>query len=145
MTRSDNKLFYTCSLIEYIGRDTNNKRIDVVNALGKENIGRIYEFSDVFHSDQIESVATEWCNRCNIQKGTFDNISVCRYRLPSHWDIGKVYCRLIKALGGNLVDTLFEVYSSWLAPKIDDYNIAVYYMSPEYLYLSYKEGYLLED
>jgi hypothetical protein len=116
----------------------------VASALGKDNITRIYEYSDVFHSDQIESVAAQWRERCNIQMGFFDNESVCRYRLPSHWDIGKVYSRLIQTLGGNVVDTLLNVYSSWLAPKIDDYNIAVYYMSPEYLYESYKEGRLLE-
>ena len=144
MDDTDNKLLYTCSLIEYIGRETNNKRIDVVNALGKANVDRIYEFSDVFHSDRIESVAAQWQERCNIQTGLFDNISVCRYRLPSHWDIGKVYSRLISAIGGNATETLHEVYSSWMAPKIDDYNIAVYYMSPEYLYESYKEGCLLD-
>ena len=144
MDDAENKLFYTCSLIEYIGRETNNRRIDVVNALGKANIDRIYEYSDVFHSDRIESVAAQWQERCDIQEGLFDNISVCRYRLPSHWDLGKVYCRLIMAIGGILTDTLHEVYSSWLASKIDDYNIAVYYMSPDYLYESYKEGRLLE-
>ena len=139
-----NKLFYTCSLIEYIGRETKNTRIDVIDALGKANIDRIYEYADVFHSDRIESVAAEWQARCSIPEGSFDNISVCRYRLPSHWDIGKVYSRLIIAIGGKPMDTLHEVYSSWLAPKIDDYNIAVYYMSPEYLFESYKEGCLLE-
>ena len=139
-----NKLFYICSLVEYIGRETKNRRIDVIEALGKANVNRIYDYSDVFHSDRIESVAAQWQERCNIQEGSFDNISVCRYRLPSHWDIGKVYSRLIKAIGGKATDTLFEVYSSWLAPKIDDYNIAVYYMSPEYLHASYKEGCLLE-
>ena len=144
MDESGNRMFYTCSLIEYISRTTHNRRIDVVNALGKVNIERIYEYSDVFHSDRIESVAAEWQERCNIQEGSFDNISTCRYRLPSHWDIGKVYSRLIKAIGGNATDTLHEVYSSWLAPKIDDYNIAVYYMPPGYLYESYKEGCLLD-
>ena len=144
MDDTESKLFYTCSLIEYIGRQTNNRRIDVVNALGKANVDRIYEYSDVFHSERIESVAAQWQERCNIQTGTFDNLSVCRYRLPTHWDIGKVYGRLIKSIGGNATQTLHEVYSSWLAHKIDDYNIAVYYMSPEYLYESYKEGCLLE-
>ena len=139
-----NKLFYTCSLIEYIGRETKNRRIDVIEALGNANVDRIFEYSDVFHSERIESVAAQWQERCNIREGLFDNISVCRYRLPSHWDIGKVYGRLISAIGGMVTDTLHEVYSSWLAPKIDDYNIAVYYMSPEYLYESYKEGCLLE-
>ena len=140
----DNKLFYTCSLIEHIGRETSNRRIDVVKALGKENTTHIYDYSDVFHCEPIEAVSAQWRERCNITEGDFDNISVCHYRLPTFWDIGKVYCRLIQSLGGNVIDTLFEVYASWLAPKIDDYDIAVYYMSPEYLYESWKEGCLLE-
>jgi len=140
----DNKLFFTCSLIEYIGRETNNRRLDVVKALGRENTARIYDYSDVFHCEPIESVSAQWRERCNIQAGVFDNISACRYRLPTHWDIGKVYCRLIQSLEGGAMDALYEVYSSWLASKIDDYNIAVYYMSPEYLYESYKEGSLLD-
>ena len=140
----DNKLFYTCSLIEHIGRETFNRRLAIINALGKENVTRIYEYSDVFHCESIEAVSAKWCEMCNIEEGEFDNTSTCRYRLPTCWDIGKVYCRLVQSLGGNVIDTLFEVYSSWLAPKIDDYNIAVYYMSPEYIYESYKEGALLE-
>ena len=144
MDEDTNKLFYTCSLIEYIGRETQNRRIDIIESLGKANVERIYTYADVFHSDRIESVSAAWQERCNIREGSFDNISVCRYRLPSHWDIGKVYSRLINAIGGRATDTLHEVYASWLAPKIDDYNIAVYYMSPEYLYASYKEGCLLE-
>ena len=140
----DNKLFYTCSLIEHIGRETNNRRLTVVEKLGKENTARIYEYADVFHCEPIEAVCAKWCEKCNIGEGEFDNISTCRYRLPTCWDIGKVYCRLIQSMGGNVIDTLFEVYSSWLAPKIDDYNIAVYYMSPEYIFESYKNGVLLE-
>ena len=141
----DNSLFYTCSLIEYIGRETSNKRFTVVEALGKENTARIYEYSDVFHSEPIEAVSAQWRERCSIKDGAFDNISVCRYRLPTFWDIGKVYCRLIQSLSGDVMNSLHEVYSSWLASKIDDYNIAVYYMSPEYLYASYMEGALLDD
>jgi hypothetical protein len=144
MSGLDYKLFYVCSLIEYMGRETSNLRLDIIEALGRENVMRIYEYSDVFHCEPIESVSAEWCERCNIQIGIFDNISVCRYRLPSHWDIGKVYSRLIQAIGGDVIDALYEVYSSWIASKIDNYNIAVYYMSPEYLFESYKEGSLLE-
>ena len=140
----DNNLFYTCSLIEHIGRETNNRRICVAEGLGVANTLRIYNYADVFHCEPIEKVSEQWRERCGIQQGQFDNISVCRYRLPSFWDIGKVYCRLIQSLGGEAIKTLFEVYSSWLAQKIDDYNIAVYYMSPEYLYASYKEGVLLD-
>ena len=141
----DNNLFYTCSLIEYIGRETKNRRITIVEAIGMENTARIYNYSDVFHCEPIEAVSEQWRERCGIQSGTFDNVSVCRYRLPTFWDIGKVYCRLIQSLGGDVINCLHEVYSSWLAPKIDDYNIAVFYMSPEYLYASYKDGVLLGD
>ena len=144
MSKPDGKLFFLCSLIEYIGRNSKNKRSDVIEKLGRENIKRIYDYSDVFHCEPIEAVSEQWSERCGIKPGVFDNISVCRYRLPSFWDIGKVYCRLIQSLGGDVIDTLFEVYSSWISQKIDDYNIAVYYMSPEYLYESYKEGVLLE-
>jgi hypothetical protein len=145
MTAFDNKLFFTCSLIEYIGRETHNRRIDVLNALGRENAARIYDYSDVFHCEPIEAVSAKWREICTIEQGSFDNISICRYRLPSFWDIGKVYCRLIQALGNNTIDTLFAVYASWIAEKIDNYNIAVYYMSPQYLYESYREGNLLES
>ena len=141
----DNKLFYTCSLIEHIGRETCNKRLAVLNALGRENTARVYEYADIFHCEPIEAVSAKWRELCGISQGEFDNVSVCRYRLPTCWDIGKVYCKLIQSLGENVMDSLFEVYSSWLALKIDDYNIAVYYMSPEYLYASYTEGILLEN
>ena len=140
----DNNLFYTCSLIEFIGRETKNKRLTVVEALGMENTARIYNYSDVFHCEPIESVSEQWRERCEIKSGTYDNVAVCRYRLPNFWDIGKVYCRLIQSLDGDVISNLHEVYSSWLAQKIDDYNAAVYYMSPEYLYASYKDGALLE-
>lgn len=30
------------------------------------------------------------------EEGNFDNVKACGYAIPSHWDIGKVYKRLIK-------------------------------------------------
>ena len=73
MNRND--LFYTCSLIEYIGRKTKRSRADVVNSLGKESIYRIYTYADVFHSDIIEKVADEFIEASNIQSGDYDNVS----------------------------------------------------------------------
>ncbi len=37
-SRKDNDLFFTCALIDYIARQTKNKRSDVVNALGKTEL-----------------------------------------------------------------------------------------------------------
>lgn len=52
--KNNNSLFYTCSLIEYIGRKMKRKRREIVESLGKEAITRIYEYADVFHCEPIE-------------------------------------------------------------------------------------------
>ena len=36
--------------------------------------------------------------KAGIKEGTFDNISIARYSDPSHWDIGKIYKRLMNPL-----------------------------------------------
>ena len=45
--KNDNALFYTCSLIEFIGRRQKQKRAYIVNTLGKSVVKRIYTHSDV--------------------------------------------------------------------------------------------------
>lgn len=69
------------------------------------------------------------------------------YAIPSYWDIGKVYKRLIKKVatdkGENTIDALIDIYNSFISPKIDDYNSSVYYENPSYIYESYKNGELL--
>ena len=66
------------------------------------------------------------------------------YAVPSHWDIGKVYRRLIEAVaaekGLGPVDALMEVYASPISDKIDDYNSSFYYESPSYIFESYLNG-----
>ncbi len=61
-----------------------------------------------------------------------------------HWDIGKVYKRLIidvsKKENKRVINTLIEVYNSWLSRKIEDFNGSIYYESPEYLFQSYLVG-----
>lgn len=56
----DNDLFFTCILIDYIARKTKNHRVDVVNALGKERIEKIYDLADVYHSDNIDRVSEDF-------------------------------------------------------------------------------------
>jgi len=41
------------------------------------------------------------------------------------------------------MDTLSEVYNSWLSRKIEDFNSSLYYESPEYLFQSYQKGEIL--
>lgn len=142
-SQEDNNLFFTCSLIEYIARKTKNIRSEVVNKLGKDRINKIYELADVYHCDNIDAVSEDFINDANIVPGKFDNIAVCSYVVPSHWDIGKVYKRLIKMVAKEekveIVDALIEVYNSFISFKIDDYNSSVYYENPNYIFECYKE------
>ena len=55
--KNNSALFYTCSLIEYIGREQKLKRSAVVNYLGKEELTRIYHYADVFHCEPIAKTA----------------------------------------------------------------------------------------
>lgn len=140
----DNDLFFTCSLIEYIARKTKNRRKDVVSALDKKNISKIYDLADIYHSDNINRVSDDFINVAEIQEGTFDNVAKCRYSIPSHWDIGKVYKRLIKSVAEyekiDVIDALLKVYKSFLSDKIDDYNSSMYYENPSYLFECYLEN-----
>lgn len=95
-SQKDNDLFYTCGLIEYIARKTKNVRSEVVKKLGKDRISKIYEFADVYHCENIEAVSDNFIKDAGIVSGKFDNVADCGYAVPSHWDIGKVYKRLIK-------------------------------------------------
>ena len=94
--QKDNDLFYTCGLIEYIARKTKNIRSEVVKKLGKDRISKIYEFADVYHCENIDAVSDDFIEDASIVPGAFDNVADCGYVVPSHWDIGKVYKRLIK-------------------------------------------------
>jgi hypothetical protein len=142
--KNANNLFFLCSLIEYIGRKTKNHRNVVVNAIGRDGLQHIFGLADVYHSENMDKLAFELVEKHGIGNGIFDNLASAKYSIPTHWDIGKVYKRLIIAMSRKenkpLVDTLSEVYNSWLSRKIEDFNSSVYYESPEYLFQSYLAG-----
>jgi hypothetical protein len=100
--------------------------------------------ADVYHCENIDKVSDELIERYNIETFVFDNIAACEYDIPTHWDIGKVYKRLIidvsREQSKEFIDALIEVYNSWLSRKIEDYNSSLYYESPGYLYASYAKG-----
>ncbi len=133
--QKENDLFFTCSLIEYIARKTKNKRSDVVNSLGRTNLEKIYDLADVYHSDNIDDVSDSFIERADIKESTFDNVAAAQYAIPSHWDIGKVYKRLILGIARekklSIMDALFAAYNSFVSDKIDDYNSSFYYDVPQ--------------
>lgn len=142
--KNNSDLFFVCSLIEYIARQTKNRRSDVVNQLG-DDLSRIYKYADVFHCEPIEKVADDFMQKDEISDGNYDNLSRCKYTIPDYWDIGEVFAQLIEDCyeEENIIKGIKEVYASWIAEKILNFNSDLYYQSREYLAVCYKEGKLL--
>ena len=118
----------------------------VVQKLGKENIKKMYKLAEVYHCENIEKVSDEFIGKANIEMGTYDIVSDCKYKVPTYWNIGKVYKRLIIMVNNNedqYIDTLIEILSSWIIEKIDNYNSSMYYENPDYIYQCYIEGKVL--
>ncbi len=142
--KNNSDLFYTCSLIEYIGRTTKQRRSAVVKYLGKDTIKRIYKYADIFHCDSIEKVADEFIEIADIPADSFDNVAKCRYEVPDYWTVGEVYERLIEDIEekteADIIDVLMDVYSSWIDSAISNYNTDFYYQPREYICECYLEG-----
>lgn len=142
--KKDNDLFFTCSLIEYIARKTKNPAVIIANSLGKDNIAKIYDLADVYHSDNIETVSDFFINDCSIENGDFDNVKACKYQLPSYWDIGKIYKRLIiglsKEKGIDRIDALLFAYNSPMSDILNNYNCSFYYDAPQNILNAFLDG-----
>lgn len=143
--KNNSALFYTCSLIEFIGRMQKQPRSAVVDFLGKDTLLRIYKFADVFHCEPIEKTADDFITLRQIPLGSFDNVATCRYTVPDYWTIGEVYERLIEDVTQSeddqaIVDKLMEVYASWIDEAISNYNSDFYYQPRDYLAVCYQEG-----
>ncbi|NBJ89945.1 hypothetical protein D5270_10665 [Acutalibacter sp. 1XD8-36] len=142
--KNNSALFYTCSLIEYIGRQQKLNRSELVRVMGEKTIRRIYRYADVFHCEPIEKIADDFITNLNIPKGAFDNVASCRYDVPDYWTIGEVYERLIEDISGDdeehIIDRLVEVYTSWINTAISNYNSDFYYQPRDYIRVCYEEG-----
>lgn len=125
-------------------RKTKNKRADVVHTLGKTSITKIYELADIYHSDNIERVSDDFIGSAGITEGSFDNIATAKYAIPSHWDIGKVYKRLILGIAReknmDIISALFAAYDSFVSDKIENFNSSFYYDAPENILNAYLSG-----
>lgn len=145
MEKNNSALFFTCSLIEFMGRETKNKRSDILKYLGEEDVSNIYNYADVFHCEPIAKVADDFIQKDQILQGNYDNVSLCQYAVPDYWDIGEVFSRLIEDSYNEdkVIRGIFEVYHSWIADKILDFNSDFFYQSREYIAVCYREGEVL--
>lgn len=144
-----NDLFFLCSLIEYVARQTKNERCVVVNALGQKGLLHYYELAEVYHCENIDKVCYEMVNKYHIAEGYYDNVAEVEpgENVPTHWDIGKVMYRLVQEVakreGKDFITAIIELYNSWIIRKIDNYNSSMYYENTSYQYACYEEGTML--
>ena len=147
MTKKErNDYFYVCSLIEYVARQTQNRRRVIIEILGKKGIEKQLYDAEVNHCLSFEQVSDELIEYYNIPIGDFDTITECKYSVPDFLDIGKLYSIMIEdcAEPGREVEELLKIFSSFISDKISDFQTDIYYQNPSYLECSYKEGYLLD-
>ena len=146
---TNNNLFFLCSLIEFIGRRQRLPRNNVVSLLGHKTVKHIYEFADVLHCEPISKVADEYIDACKLKIGIFDNIKSCKYLVPSYWDIGRVYARLVQDVAGSIsekdkiIQTLYDVYNSWISDSISNFNSDFFYQPHDYIRECYFAGQVL--
>ena len=135
-----------CSLIEYIARQTKNRRKVIIEGLGKEGVEKQLYDAEVNHCLTFEQVSDEVIKQYQIPSGDFDTITECKYTIPSYLDIGKLYSIMIEdcAEPGQEVEELMKIFSSFISDKISDFQTDIYYQNPSYLECSYKAGYLLD-
>lgn len=144
--KEKNDYFYVCSLIEYIGRETRNKRGEITKILGKKGIEKLLYDAEVNHCLSFEQVSDEVIEQYQIPGGDFDTITGCKYTIPGFMDIGKLYSIMIEdcAEEGKEMDELLKIFSSFISDEISDFQTDVYYQNPSYLECSYRAGYLLD-
>lgn len=144
MNKNDTALFYTCSLIEFIGRKCRQKRSNLINILGEKIIDRIYRNADVLHCEVIDAVADRYIELLSVPDGDFDNVSKCKYAVPDYWSIGAVYERLIEDVSEDITaKAIIMIYTSWISDAISNYNTDFYYQSRDYIKECYLENRIL--
>lgn len=139
-----NDIYYTASLIEYIGRKTTNRRSAVVERIGKKGLVRLVDLADVNHCLSFEQVSDEIIDKYAIGKGTYDTVSSCRFEVPSHLAIGQVYARLVARIAESVTDypsTLFQVLTSSITDAISNFNSSFYFAPSDEVEYYYRNRY----
>lgn len=72
--KEKNDVYYVCCLIEFIGRQTKNKRSEVVKKIGKEGLQYLYKTAEVNHCLTFEQVSDEVIEKYNIHQGEYDTV-----------------------------------------------------------------------
>lgn len=135
-----NDIFYVCSLIESISRETGIKKSSVVDILGEKEIKHQYNFADINHCLPIQQVTEEIMEEFHLKR-----IPVKKQYKNSVWDFGKIYQRLIVDVSNedNWITNMIDIYHSFISSYIDDENRPIYWQPRSYIRECYLQGKIL--
>lgn len=139
-----NDVYYTASLIEYVGRKTKNRRSVVVKELSIEGIQLLLDAAPENHCLAMEQVADELIEDYEIQNGSFDSVGECKYAVPSETRIGKIYARLVLSISESeeqYAEKLFEVFTSSLSDAVSDFNSSLFFAPADEIAFYYETEY----
>lgn len=144
---TQNDLFFVCSMIERVARTQKQRNKYVVNQIGQQGLSRTLSLANVMHSENPEAVASRLIEEYQIEKGEFDITDVDpRFtdKVPTHFDMGKVYSRLILSTlkkEEDYADGILRIYNDPICQIIDNYNGSAYYEPSYVLTRSYYNGF----
>lgn len=144
--KNEDDLFFVCTIIECVARATHNKPKDIVAKISDSELIHELKVASVNHCLSFEQICDEWIEKFHIQNGKFENISECKYNVPTETSIGRVYQTLISNVcesDEELISTIRRVYNSFISDEISNFNSNVYYSNPDYIKCSYEAGELL--
>ena len=145
-TKAQNDMFFACSLIEKIARDTNNTNVHVANAIGEDGLKYILKNAQVLHCENIDKVSDEITQKHTIAVGNYD---ISQYEeIPTFFTMGRVYASLvyykIRKDHERKTKSILKIYNSPIAEKINNYDANMMRSNIPYLYASYKAKRALE-
>ena len=117
---NNDDLSYVCSMIEFVARETHNKTKDIVAKLSDKELAHQLKAAGVNHCLSFEQVCDEWIEEYGIEEGTFDNISTCKYNVPTVLSIGRVYQTF--ELKFEISSLINELYTFFIASITSSYN-----------------------
>ena len=123
MQWNEDDLFYVCSMIEFVARETHNRSLDVVSMLSDKALKHQLKVACVNHCLSFEQVCDEWIEEYGITGGTADNSSRTKHEESSVTSVGLEYQKLILDVmecRENVVEAIRKVYGG------SDYKCSVH-------------------
>ena len=143
---NNDDLFYVCSMIEFVARETHNKVKDIVGMMEDEDILHQLKVAGVNHCLSYEQICDEWIAEFQIVEGNFDITNVdseLATIILTSLDMGEVYQRLIAdtlSTKEDFTEGILRVYNDEICDVIDNYNCSAFYEPSYVIARAYQNG-----